>query len=229
MPNDLMVFEVFNLPGLVNSGVLRSLGGHRYQFTRDHVHRPVLYPKPHLKPEWKVPLGTVWKADTGNVIQILGLGEPAPTVQNPGQQSYTFLFEQGTAYTSYYGPVRFTGDSAPVQAVVDAGPDVIVESGAPMQLVGTLSPPVPNQIMPFFWIQVSGPVVTLDDNRTLTPRFTLPSVGSPTEIVFMLVAQAGQQHTDTVTLTIVPAASWDLFTGSGWDAFTGSEWDIMEP
>jgi hypothetical protein len=229
MPNDLLIFEVYDLQGLVNSGVLRPLGGQRYQFTRDHLHQPFLYPKPHLKPDWRVPLGDVWKANAGNVIQLLGPSGPAPTVQYAHQQGHTFQFELGTAYQNYYGSAVFTGDNAPVQAVVDAGPDRIVESGSWAQLVGNLTPPTRHQIMPFFWVQTAGPVVALNDTRVLDPQFLLPSVDVTTELTFMLVAQAGQQYTDSVTLTILPTASWDLLTGDGWDTLSGEEWDIMEP
>lgn len=205
MPNDLLVYEIFDLPGLVQRGILRPLGGNRYQFTREHVHQPSLYPDPTRRPNWKLSLSDIWTASAGAVIGLLDMGEPAPTVQRPGQQGYTFQFEISTAYEGYAGPVQYIPDQAPVTPVVDAGPDQNVQARARVTLVGKLNPLIKDQRMPFNWIQLEGPVVTLSDIRSLEPTFDAPNVSVPTQLAFQLVAtDGGNTYSDNVILTVLP-------------------------
>jgi hypothetical protein len=204
MANDLLIFELFDLPGLVESGALVSLGGQRYQFTRDYLHNPVLYPRPRQKPQWKIQLSGAWRANAGNVIQMLGIKGPAPNAQKPGQQAYAFQFEPGSSYQNYHGPTKFIGN-APATKVIDAGPDVAVQSGAHTHLVGKLNPTVKDQRIIFFWIQTAGPVVTLSDTRVLDPTFTAPVVATPAVLTFALVGDGGgPQQSDTVNVTVNP-------------------------
>lgn len=203
MPNDLLIYEIFDIPGLVEQGILRHLGGQRYQFTKTFLHDPVIFPKPLLRPKWKIHLSDIWKAETGAIIKVLDISGPAPTVQRPGQQAFTFQFEFGDSYAAYAGDARIIADNAPVEPVVDTGPDIVVPSGAKVTLVATLNNPK-FQPMPFNWIQTAGPVVTLSDVRSLEPTFTAPVVTVQTTLTFVFVAQGGEKFSDTVNVIVNP-------------------------
>ena len=193
MPNDLLIYELSGLQDLVDDGTLVPLGGNTYQFTRDHLHDPLIHPNPTLRPNWVVRLGDTWKASAGVVIHFLGPSGPAPTVQRPGQQGFTFQFDISGAYEAYAGSVRFTGDSAPVTPVVNAGPNQTVVQGAPVTLVAVLKHKHGLQRLPFNWIQTEGPVVTLSDARSLEPTFTAPAVGGLTKLTFKIIATDGAE------------------------------------
>lgn len=205
MPNDLLIYELFNLPHLVAQGILAPLGGQRYQFTSAYLHNPIIYPKPSVRPSWKIELSGKWAASAGAIIHLLDRSGPAPTVQIPGQQSYAFQFEISSAYEGYAGPVRYLPDDAPVTPIVEAGPNQQVQSGAVVQLEGKLNPTIADQRMPFYWIQTSGPVVTLSDKRSLRPSFRAPVVSVVTVLAFRLLAtDGGQDYGDSVTITVSP-------------------------
>ena len=67
--------------------------------------------------------------------------------------------------------------SGQVPPVVDAGVDQTVDSGATVQLRGSVSDP-DRDIATWEWRQVSGPTIALDQSGALSPRFVAGPVAS---------------------------------------------------
>lgn len=204
MPNDLLIYLIYGLSELVGSGVLRPLGGNRYQFTRDYLHNPTFtHPtKPRLQP---LRASDIWQANSGNIINIIGMESAARTVQRPGYQNYQFQFELGGfAYRGYYGTGRFL-PIEPDAPTADAGSDQAVQSGAMVFLQGSGSSPDGTAVS-FAWQQVSGPVVSVQQPGQSTAAFLAPIVAIATELEFQLTVTAnGLSTTDVVTITIQPS------------------------
>lgn len=228
MPNDLLIYELFGLDDLVADGTLEPLGGLVYRFTREYTQDSFFKPAPLAKPTWKIPLGHTWTASAGSVIRFLDMSSPAPTVQRPHQQSFTFQFDLDSAYSGYFGGVRPLGNTGPVTKTVDAGVDQFVVEGEQVTLVAKLKNKFNLQRMPFNWIQTAGPVVTLSDRRALKPTFEAPSVGSLTQLTFRIIATDGcETFSDEVSVFVEGTAAWEDFTGDGWDTLDGPGWDIF--
>lgn len=229
MPNDLMIYELFGLQDLVDDGTLVPLGGQVYRFTRDHLHKPIVKPSPTAKPNWIVHLGDIWSASAGAVIHFLGPTGPSPTVQRPFQQSFTFQFDFSGAYEAYAGGVR-QASVAPVKKIVDAGPDQTGFEGFQVQLQAKLHHEHGLQRLPFNWVQIEGPVVTLSDRRSLTPTFIAPAVGGLTTLTFRIIATDGcTTYSDDVSILVDGSTSWDSFGAGEWDTLDAEGWDTMSP
>jgi hypothetical protein len=228
--NDLLIYELFGLADLVEDGTLEPLGGNVYRFTRDYVHDPFFKPSPLAKPNWKIRLGPTWTASAGVVIRLLDLSGPAPHVPKPHQQSFTFQFDLESAYSGYFGGVRPTGNKGPVDPVLDAGSDQTTVEGTKVTLVAKLRNKFKLQRMPFNWVQIAGPVVTLSDRRSLTPTFVAPEVGGLATLTFRIIATDGcETFSDDVNVFVQGQAFWDTFTGEDWDTMDGTGWDIFGP
>jgi hypothetical protein len=94
------------------------------------------------------------------------------------------------------------GGGGSVQPNAEAGPDQAVEEGAIVTLDAsqtTAGGGAPR----YTWIQVSGPVVALDDEHAERPTFTAPDVVGGATIEFKLVVSDGASvATDAVTIVV---------------------------
>lgn len=90
----------------------------------------------------------------------------------------------------------------PEPPVANAGADQTEIVGHTVTLSGSSST---GYIDSYTWTQTSGPAVTLSDVNSATPTFTAPDV--PATLTFELTVQGpGGNSTDTVTITVKPAA-----------------------
>ena len=62
--------------------------------------------------------------------------------------------------------------------------------------------------MTYQWTQISGPSVSLSDSSSPNPKFTAPTVNSPTSLKFQLIVNNGQDNSkpSTVTVNVQPIA-----------------------
>jgi len=101
--------------------------------------------------------------------------------------------------------------------IANAGQEMIVNSGATVQLDGSASTDADKDILSYQWRQIAGPEVKLSDKKSTQPSFIAPKVDKETVLVFELVVndgspikevhpscQSGQSEPDTVTITIKP-------------------------
>ena len=210
MPNDLLIYEIYDVQQLLDRGILKPLGGYRYQFTQDYVHNPK-YSSPtkaHLKP---MSVSDVWKANTGNIIFLLDMSGVAPMVQKMSDQGYAFQFDISSAYTAYYGNVTI-GGTVPADTTgtlteaptASAGDDRVVSSVSQVQLIGVGSD-VATNMLEYTWLQLSGPTVTLLDSTSRSASFISPSVVAVQDLVFQFTVSNGYKSaSDTVTVTVLP-------------------------
>lgn len=210
MQNDLLIYSIFNLWELVQRGILRQLGAYRFQFTRDYLHDPVfVHPaKPHLDP---LPAAGRWKANAGNIIRLLDMSSPEPTVPKANQKTFAFQFElDGAAYQGYYGPVRFyTGSEGPPapEYAGDAPVSGVMRNktyyvgGQMVYLEGVGYDPEGFEVS-YRWVQKSGPVVTIFDANKRRCRFMAPYVFEWTKLTFQLNVSDGIQ-TSTAEIEVV--------------------------
>jgi hypothetical protein len=113
----------------------------------------------------------------------------------------------GTADPIVDGTITIRGSSVDQPPVVDAGTAQNVTSGATVTLAGTATDPE-SATMTYSWAGTSGPAVTLSNADSLTPTFTAPDVTEATPIVLELAVSDGTSTvTDTVTITVYPAAA----------------------
>ena len=99
--------------------------------------------------------------------------------------------------------VTLTGAAvAPATGVAaDAGPDVGVDTGAQVQLDGSLSR---GPVAAFAWVINAPALGTLTGASTATPTYTAPAAPG-TDVVTLTVSDAdGASDTDTVTVTVTP-------------------------
>ncbi|MFO0613367.1 MAG: hypothetical protein U0414_12300 [Polyangiaceae bacterium] len=89
--------------------------------------------------------------------------------------------------------------------IADAGKDEEITQKKPHSLSGYASSSPGMLPLSYFWTQVSGAPVTLDDPTLVAPTFLAPEAPGP--LVFQLVVQDdnGQSEPDTVTLTVTNA------------------------
>jgi hypothetical protein len=228
VPTDLLIYEVFDLPGLIQSGVVVPLGGLRYQFTREYLHSPAIRPKPLSRPRWNFELSESWKASRGAVIRLVDRSSPSPNSQFQRQPAFMFSFEIDGAHEAQSGPVQYVEPEtqhawldmvldqwlnlsteawlstlvAPPSGIVSAGANQVVQSGGNVQLGGSLVNKW-GQPLPFNWTQVDGPGVSLSDRRSLTPRFTAPVVVDQEILEFKLIATDGLNTFSATTFVTV--------------------------
>ncbi len=97
-------------------------------------------------------------------------------------------------------PVEFEVNRTPV---ANAGPDRSVSAGASVTLNGSGSTDPDSDPLTYSWRQLSGPVVTLQNSNTVTPRFTAPSRNSSSRLEFELtVSDGSQSSTDSVMINV---------------------------
>ncbi|MFO0594602.1 MAG: hypothetical protein U0228_04840 [Myxococcaceae bacterium] len=97
--------------------------------------------------------------------------------------------------------VNDTIDEPPV---VDAGPDQMVASGAPVTLNGSASDPNGDPLV-FAWAQTAGPPVVLTSLSSPTTSFTAPVVGMNTVVTLRLTVSDGRggAPSDAVDITVL--------------------------
>lgn len=97
----------------------------------------------------------------------------------------------------------------------DAGPDLHVAAGEPVQLDGTGSVDPDGAIASYSWIQEDGPPVALENADAPVARFTAPTVTHTTPLVFRLVITDDDRASDTdrVRVTVAPLAAAALARG----------------
>ncbi len=210
MPNDLLVYEIVGLRQLVETGVLRPLGGLRYQFTRDYLHNPTFpHPtKPHLDP---LRAGNEWKAAQGGIIHLLDMSSTDRCVQTMDQQSHKFKFEfHGSAYRAYYGDVQYAGGEGPPSPNYGAAfPIVSIVQGKNTWQAGEFvsiqghAYDTDSLMLSYSWQQVSGPVISISDSQSAKITFVAPYVTTQSEIVLQLTVSDGRNETVVETTVIV--------------------------
>ncbi len=85
--------------------------------------------------------------------------------------------------------------------VVDAGASKTADERSPVQLEGSVTDQDSNAT--FSWSQVSGPMINLNSQTNLNPRFMAPSTNADTQIIMRLTASDGQNIvSDDVTISI---------------------------
>ncbi len=97
--------------------------------------------------------------------------------------------------------------------VANAGQDITARSGTMVSLTGTGSRDSDDGIASYQWRQVSGTSVKLSKDKTPTPSFKAPTVGSSgARLTFELTVKdrSGQTSSDTVTVSVYRAGTSDV-------------------
>ena len=103
-------------------------------------------------------------------------------------------------------------------AVSDAGSDQVVTSGQTVTLDGSGSSSTEGRELSFYWRQLSGPTVALENADSDKATFVAPTVTSETAMRFaLMVTEAGtySRSMDTVLVTVKPAPVATGVTVSG--------------
>ena len=101
--------------------------------------------------------------------------------------------------------VEFKEDkNIPVVPTADAGENQTVEENLQVTLDGTASTDPNDDVLTYFWTQVSGEIVTLSDPTSDSPTFTAPEVADGQSILleFNLEISDGNGHTDSENVQI---------------------------
>ena len=126
-----------------------------------------------------------------------------PFTVTDGDISFTYTFDSPEEITYQGDHGKLTAASGNLPPAADAGSDSVVSEGAAITLDGELSFDPENGPISYWWAQVSGPAVTLDDATAGKPSFTAPEGISNSDVVFELTVSDGSaSSTDTVTITI---------------------------
>jgi serine protease len=115
------------------------------------------------------------------------------------------------------------GGAAPVTPpanqlpIADAGADLTVNELSTISLDGSGSRDPDGTLVEYRWSQSEGPPVELDDPGAISPLFTAPDVNDATTLVFTLTVTdaEGASDSDSVTVTVVPAAEPARFSLAG--------------
>ena len=86
--------------------------------------------------------------------------------------------------------------------VADAGVNQVVPNGAAVMLDGTNSVDVDGSIMTYFWDQIGGTNVTLDDTGSAMPGFTAPAQNQTLTFRLMATDDDGVSDQDTVDVIV---------------------------
>lgn len=97
----------------------------------------------------------------------------------------------------------------------DAGPDLAVTAGEPVQLDGTGSDDPDGAIASYSWTQEHGPAVALENASAAVATFVAPAVADTTRLGFRLVITDGDRASDTdrLEVTVTPVAIAALARG----------------
>jgi len=121
-------------------------------------------------------------------------------------QYYIDLVEINT--TSTTATINFPGAQDPVTGpIANAGEDQSVDAGSLVTLDGSGSYHTEgDDIVEYFWEQVSGPPVLISDEESMTTTFTAPSETSSLSFDLSIYDAAGNESSDTVTINVVASA-----------------------
>jgi PKD repeat protein len=155
-------------------------------------------------------LSYTWTQTDGPSVSLSGADTATPSFDAPAEpqqtQTYTFEVEVSDGQVTSTDTVTVTVEPVNDPPTVDAGGDQTVTEGDSVQLSGTASD-VDDSSLTYSWSQTGGTSVSVSDADTATPTFTAPSVDSQTDLTFELAVSDGEnQVTDTVTVTVEPAA-----------------------
>lgn len=143
-------------------------------------------------------------------VALLGAGGPRPSFSAPevGPEGAILTFQlvvsDGRA-ESAPSTVRVTVTNVNRPPVASAGPDFTVDERATVFLAAEASDPDAGATVSVSWAQVGLSTVVLTGADTLTPSFTAPDVGAPTQLTFEVTARddLGATATSRVTVTVV--------------------------
>lgn len=153
------------------------------------------------------------------------VAQPFVTFYKPGVYEYSLTVTDAAGNRSIPSIARIqvgrTGDNPPV---ANAGVDSIANSGQLVQLDGTLSADPDGSPLTFYWRQVGGTRLLLDDRTSPQPRFTPTRAGN---YVFELIVDDGTHFSgpSRVTVAVDPPVGnagpdQNLFLGSGGSPIT---------
>ena len=97
----------------------------------------------------------------------------------------------------------FTGNTAPVLPVANAGSDQTVKEGVKVTLDGTKSSDADGTIASYRWAQIDGQQVTLSSLTASKPTFTSPYIKGGDTLIFQLTVTDNGGNTDTDTVNII--------------------------
>ena len=110
--------------------------------------------------------------------------------------------------TSSTATIHFPGAQEPVTGpIANAGEDQSVDAGSLVTLDGSGSYHTEgDEIVEYFWEQVSGSPVLISDEESMTTTFTAPSETSSLSFDLSIYDAAGNESSDTVTINVVASA-----------------------
>jgi hypothetical protein len=157
-----------------------------------------------------LPLTYTWTQIGGPTVTLSDANAAAPTFTAPEaagdyQLHFRLTVDDGNNITFDDVTVDVTADDdAPTVA---AGPNQTVRGTDSVQLTATGSDQE-NQTLRYRWTQVSGPAVTLSDDRAANPTFRAPNVSDGAVLVFRIAATDGTNvATDLVRVDVLPNAA----------------------
>ena len=102
-----------------------------------------------------------------------------------------------------------------ISPTADAGNAQSVAAGVTVNLDGSGSSDPDGTIASYSWAQLSGPTVTIQNDKTATPSFTAPTQNTPSSIVIELTVTDDGGLTDKDTVSIAVAATKSHVVGAG--------------
>ncbi len=146
-----------------------------------------------------------WTQTGGTTVTLSSSTAESPTFTVPTQVAnptlvFSLVVTDARGLASSADKVTVTVNDPPI---ADAGPDRSVSAGASVTLNGSGSTDPDSDPLTYSWRQLSGPVVTLQNPNTVTPRFAAPSRNSSSRLEFELtVSDGSQSSTDSVIINV---------------------------
>ena len=140
---------------------------------------------------------------TNKVIKTIPVGD------GPGYLEYNPSNKYMYTANTYSDDVSVIGSyTIIIGPAANAGLNLKVDSGSVVQLDGSNSNSnLTENMLSYQWTQIGGPVVTLDDPRSVKPTFKAPETESTENIVFSLVVindEGVRSEPDEVKITVNP-------------------------
>ena len=156
-------------------------------------------------PDGHFPLLYQWTQTDGPAVQLSNPSGIMPTFVAPGDPctlGFSLVVTDALGAASAPDSVSITITNQP--PVADAGPNQTVPLSTWVSLDGTgSSDPDGDLPLAYWWNQIGGLVVSLDDPTAAAPSFLAPS--TPTSLVFTLVVMdslGAESEPDSVTITV---------------------------
>ena len=154
-----------------------------------------------------------WTQLSGPNVQLTGADTDTAQFDAPDLLNVTVLTfrltvtdnEGATGTDDVRITINGTGNELPV---ADAGPDVQVNSGDTVDLVGS-GADTDGTIVASFWTQLRGPQVSLTNTGINSVSFVAPAVGIPTELElqYTVVDNQGGIGSDNAIITVLPTVN----------------------